>query len=632
MAAILSPGSAQGDRSVVLPQKSSRRRACNECKQQKIRCDLTADHNGSNVCSRCRKIGLDCKVESSFQRTRKRRRSYDLENEIKELRQKLAAYEDVTSVGVRVPSNSISPHDLNTFPHDNGGLDFGTRLPSVTPVRQSDVLCGRIERSQAPGLTTKPVIDVDQTRSTPLVVIPQVRMLADIRLSVEEIEDLFTIYFTHFHQFLPFLKPDKSPHAYYESSELLFWSIISVASHRSPKHPTLLSRLARAVTDLIWGIIRSVSYSVQSVQSLAILCTWPFPTSSSTSDPTYTLAGTMMQLAFQMGLHCASGAQDFTKIPLNLNTGEYGEWVATWQACNIVAHSVSIGCGLPATVSLHDSPFHTSIPHQYPALVSYLRIEQFRHRVSLALAPHALSVQSLSHERTSLYRLLDTLYGDLVREITTVSASPMIRVYLSAASVHYHAFYLLDDTGLDGYTSRIATLYCTACAFVSQALEIDEHNGLFHYWPFFCYQIFVAASFMILKIIMNGSFDSFIDVQAGKSLLNSAILALRRMSVANNDLPARLSDVLGFLYSLPNGGDDLGTAANLRPRVRNRLSVSVVYDLLWQWRKHFQTDQDSSGPVSGDHMSLDFDQLGLAGAFNFEWPDIAFEIPLETST
>ena len=168
---------------------------------------------------------------------------------------------------------------------------------------------------------------------------------------------------------------------------------------------------------------------------------------------------------------------------------------------------------------------------------------------------------------------------------------------LAAARFHLHSFYLLDDSNIDGYTDRIANLYQTASKFVSLTLDIDSQDGglLFHHWPFFLYQVFVAAAFTLLKIIINGSFESKIDHAAGRALLNSAILALRRMSVANNDLPARLSDVLAFLYSLPANADDHGDMANsVRLRVRNRLSMSVVYDLLWQWRGHFQNNQNSA--------------------------------------
>lgn len=142
----------------------------------------------------------------------------------------------------------------------------------------------------------------------------------------------------HYHPFLPFLDPRTSPHDYYEASELLFWAIISAAARRYESQPTLLPRLARNVTDLLWQSLRSIPFSIRLVQSLVVLCAWPFPTSSSTADPTYLLTGTMVMLGSQMGLHQPLNAQDFTKVPLSLNSDEYCEWVKTWEACNIVAH------------------------------------------------------------------------------------------------------------------------------------------------------------------------------------------------------------------------------------------------------------------------------------------------------
>ena len=174
----------------------------------------------------------------------------------------------------------------------------------------------------------------------------------------------------------------------------------------------------------------------------------------------------------------------------------------------------------------------------------------------------------------------------------------MTRFYLFAARLHLHAFYLFDDPSIDGYTDRLVTLYETAATFMEHSLETENQDGdFFLHCPFFCYQNFLCASFIVLKIMMNGYFGSLIDAKAGKDLLNSAISALRKMSVANNDLPARLSDVIGYFCALPDHGAVSGdTPDGLRLRVRNRLSMSIVYDLLWQWRKYFQMGQTSNDP------------------------------------
>lgn len=78
-------------------------------------------------------------------------------------------------------------------------------------------------------------------------------------------------------------------------------------------------------------------HSVETVQSLALLCTWPFPTSSSSTDPTFMLAGLMLQIGTQMGLHRAQYAQDFAKAPLNLGSEDITCWRRIWEWCTVVA-------------------------------------------------------------------------------------------------------------------------------------------------------------------------------------------------------------------------------------------------------------------------------------------------------
>jgi transcriptional regulatory protein LEU3 len=149
--------------------------------------------------------------------------------------------------------------------------------------------------------------------------------------------DWSSSYSTTYHPFLPILDVKRTPHEYYQISELLFWSIMSVSSRRLASQPMLLQKLARSVTDLFWKTIRTVPYSLTTVQSLALLCTWPFPISNSTADLTPMLIGCMLQAGTQIGLHCAMDAQDFARVPTRLDAFEHAEWVRSWKACKIVA-------------------------------------------------------------------------------------------------------------------------------------------------------------------------------------------------------------------------------------------------------------------------------------------------------
>lgn len=91
-------------------------------------------------------------------------------------------------------------------------------------------------------------------------------------------------------------------------------------------------------------------------------------------------------------------------------------------------HSVSVGCGLPAVVQLHEWPLNVAPEYMASALDgtsfgSHLLIEQFRRRVTLALAPRqSHSTQPTStDERLALYCLLNSVLNDLERETERTS-------------------------------------------------------------------------------------------------------------------------------------------------------------------------------------------------------------------
>ncbi|KAH6964749.1 hypothetical protein EDB82DRAFT_510940 [Fusarium venenatum] len=541
------------------------------------------------------------------------RQSTDLESEIQSLREQLRASQSNASTSPQhnetnwpVPAPVGTPGTVfNNLRQTDAGLNFSPMRHDSPPVsihlppatlgssvtNDADLQC----------LTTRPGIDPPTQHRASFFPLARPRALGNIILQIEEIDELFNMYIKYNHPYLPLIDEKKSPHEYYERSDLLFWVIMAVAARRQKSQPTLLPRLARNVTDLLWKTLRSMSYSISTIRALCLLCTWPFPTSSSTSDPTFMLVGTMLQMSTQMGLHCAFGAQDFAKVPLKLDVSEHSEWAQTWEACNIVAISVSIGCGLPLFFQMHESPPPSQFESSPSELPFYLRlqIERFKLHVSLSLArPTPTGAEgALTGERPTMYRLLNSDLDELGK---LFSGSCDIEAwYLMAARLHLQAFYLFDHPEIEGYKNRIVALFSTAYNLVDLSQRLNERpQGFYDYCPFFCYQTYVNAAFVLLKILTNGFFNTIIDAKAGKQLLESSITGLRQMSVVNNDLPARLGDIIGFFCALPDPAVVGGvTFRDLQlKQVRNRLSMSVVYDCLWTWRRHFQNHQlDTNG-------------------------------------
>jgi hypothetical protein len=133
------------------------------------------------------------------------------------------------------------------------------------------------------------------------------------------------------------LDQNQSPDDYNNSSSLLFWTILSVGARRYQGDSNLLNSLAGPVSRLVWSTLADIPQSYHVVKALALLCSWPFPTSSTSTDPTFMLCGMMVQVAMQLGLHRPSHTQDFSKFRVELIEDELRDKVRTWAICNIVA-------------------------------------------------------------------------------------------------------------------------------------------------------------------------------------------------------------------------------------------------------------------------------------------------------
>ena len=106
-------------------------------------------------------------------------------------------------------------------------------------------------------------------------------------------------------------------------------------------------------------------------------------------------------------------------------------------------------------------------------------------------------------------------------------------------------------------------------------------------------QMIIAAGFTLLKLL-NSFFADGGKLAHGRDLFLKTIKAIRTISVATNDLPSRLAEVLAQLWK--SGGSGLraghGQAKSmensLQLKVRCRMSMSLVYDSVWRWREEFQ--------------------------------------------
>ena len=113
--------------------------------------------------------------------------------------------------------------------------------------------------------------------------------------------------------------------------------MICVAARRYSGTARLLERLTDPLNDLLWKEVREIPQNYLFVKALCLLCTWPFPISSTSADPSFMLSGLNMHVAMQLGLHRPSHVQDFQKFRAHLMEEQLRDRVRTWASCNAVA-------------------------------------------------------------------------------------------------------------------------------------------------------------------------------------------------------------------------------------------------------------------------------------------------------
>ncbi|KAL4875963.1 hypothetical protein BJY04DRAFT_200897 [Aspergillus karnatakaensis] len=565
------------------------KRACNECRQQKLRCDVIQDP--WTDCSRCRRLKLDCKIESNFKRVGKRSRNAEMEREIIELRKQIANSHAVSVGQHSLPSAQHTPKQEPTSSQVSPARVYQT--PSA--MSAADQYMGSHE-AVASLLDLRSGFDANYARNGN----QHFKRIEDVAVASERVIELFDLFFTYYHPFLPFLDRDRLPEEYYTVSPLLFWTIISVGARRYQTDSNLLNSLAGPVTRLVWSTLADVPQSYHVVKALCVLCSWPFPTSSTSTDPTFMLCGLMIQIAMQLGLHRPSHTQDFSKYRVELIEDELRDKVRTWAICNIVAQRVATGYGQPPC-TLYDwtlSSQESMDPNfKLPESIRHrLDIEKFCDKVTKALYTNRRDPVGLcgSQERSTLTSLLSRDLDELETQLKP-SSDCITELYLRAANLHLHLSAFFDDPTSKDYRERLLSLFFATTTFLEAAMKLQTQVGQnLSYTPYYIYQMMVAGGCTLLKLCKS-FFAAHIDMDYTKNLFNRTIWAIRGVSVISNDLPERLAEVLAQMWKLgsapspqpPPDGAEMDDSLMLK--VRCRMSMSLLFDSVWRWREDTRT-------------------------------------------
>ncbi|KAL2000134.1 hypothetical protein VTN02DRAFT_3521 [Thermoascus thermophilus] len=575
-----SPGGCQLERiqPTARKRRGGSRRACNECKQQKLRCDIV--QVPSSACSRCKRLQIDCKVEPTFKRISKRRRNAEMEKEIADLRRRLA------NSGDQIPT----AFEANASDGMNQSSEDVFCDPNSSPSTRDGSLSVPVEPRSSPLHT--PLV-LQRPDASMLLQEGNAWRLEDISLSRVRVARLFEQFFKYYHPFLPLLDPLKGADEYLHRSALLAWTIICVASRRAPSEPGLLISLSAPFSRLLWSTITSVPQNYHVVKALCLLCTWPLPTTSQRTDPTFMLSGLMMQVAMQLGLHRPVQAEEFTTFRMEVRGEELKDRLQTWVICNIVAQNVATGYGQPPgtiydwalePASLKDADYR--LPEE---LRVRLRIEKFCDRVAKGLySSKPEPAEFVSSEKLVIVRILESELKEMELEFGQ-DISQINMIHLRAADLHLRYFVFLSS---NARSEDLIHLFVATTSFLGRVLDLETSPGdLLSHSSNYILQMIVSAAFALMKLLKS-PFSRHIDLEHGKLLFNGAISAIRRISVMDHDRPIRLADVLAQMWNA-NGSESASSDDALQLKVRCRMSMSHVYDTVWRWRQRFKPIKSS---------------------------------------
>ena len=441
---------------------------------------------------------------------------------------------------------------------------------------------------------------------------PILKRLEDVALTTERIQELHKRFFILFNPFLPFLNPERTPDEFFQRSPLLFWTIVTIGARQYSADPELFAALIQPLTRLVWATVADVPQNYHVVKALILLCAWPLPTSSTSTDPTLMLCGLMMKIALQIGLHRPSHAQDFTKFRIELREIELQDRVVVWSVCNLVAQRICTSYGQPSMTmydwTLGPKPIENNPNYELPApILNRLLIEKFVDKVSRTLYMNEHDPVGLApdNERRQYVSLLTNSLADLEDRLRK-DTSPITKIYLKAASLHMWLSAFFSPPSLPSYREDMLRLYNATTEFLEACLSLETESSVSlpssyrHGLSLACgtnyiFHMMLVAGFSLLRLMHNFLSQVESDTRGASELLTRTLWALRSMSVVENDLAERLSEVLaqvwksGRVRAEPSHNiGDQSYDDSLQLKVKCRMSMSLVFDSVWRWRKNFK--------------------------------------------
>ncbi|SDA01519.1 BZ3500_MvSof-1268-A1-R1_Chr10-1g02747 [Microbotryum saponariae] len=422
-------------------------------------------------------------------------------------------------------------------------------------------------------------------------------------VTVEEVVELFAIFFTHCHRSAPFLDADiHTPAATGSRSPFLFTCICTVAArYYTKRKDDLYRKCHRVAMRVAFDVTTKGFKSTEICQGFLLLCNWNQPAERFEEERTYQFSGIAIRMATDLNLHrktLANLPADVSEESKALYQRELMNRERAWMYTYIADRSISTQMGKPFSIPKEDYLIRNARtwflqPGAQPSdsgLSAMVEMHRIVGRMLDTLYSDTRSVSGLNPSldypllMRSFLGQLDQWRSDWTEGVSTLPESAytpdsirhsMRDFYHSYSYVHSYRLFLLSfaiQHALDNPQSTIDLPSYTVMVFESASIMIGiardvlEPTGILRYAIDSTFVYLSYAATFLLKLV-SPSFTHIIDEESAIRLVRNVAETFERAAIDDTHTPALYASFLRALIDnkLNTGRTAPGSRAATRP-------------------------------------------------------------------
>ncbi|KAM0751306.1 hypothetical protein T439DRAFT_380294 [Meredithblackwellia eburnea MCA 4105] len=500
-----------------------------------------------------------------------------------------------------------------------------TRKRTMTLNEVLDASRGAVDDSDTPDRkrTKLGVANASYFSPGPMNILPLRRIVIEHRMppalliekivSIEEVVELFTLYFEKCHFMCPILDPDvHTPTATGSRSPFLFTCICSVAARYYTKRTDdLYRKCLRVAKRVAFDVMTKGFKSTEICQGFLLLCQWNQPAERFEEERTYQFSGIAIRMATDLNLHRKTLAVLPAECPEDTRIMYQREIMnreRTWLYAFIADRSISTQMGKPYSIPKEDFIIRNAKSwHREPGaqktdvgLSAMVEMHRIVGRIVDTLYSDTRSVSGLNaHLDYTL--LMRSFLGQLDQWRTdwtvafAIDPDDLREGQRAQMRDFYHSYYRLfllsfaiqhaldnPESTID-LASYVVMCFESASTIITIARDYFGPKGFLRYAIDGTYVYLSYAATFLLKLV-NPTFSNLVDATTAMALVKDAADTLQSCAVDDTHTPALYASFLRALIENKRTGgrtapasrvptqpnSPVMTAANLENFVKSR--------------------------------------------------------------